>query len=425
MDYSIIQYPALPHAYVSLSPGRRIDMIILHSTAGIKAGDLFTLSGRDRRHLVSCHYYISKIGEIYQLVQDKDVAWHAGVSFWHGEGDCNGYSLGVELENINDGDDKYPQAQLDATLWLVRNKVAQYKIPKSRLVKHAEIAVPPGRKTDPRGFPWETFVARAYDGLDAGPPAPPAPPPPTKEMLRAAMLDAAYNRVRSGYRPDWALHQFALKERLGPPLLPVFHFAAEGREWVGEVYGLDAICAPSGDWNDIRMLFKLPDGELKNVLRGEVYRQLGAAYHADWAFHQYADRNPIGVPLTESFQLTLRSGEAFAVQIFTLDTLVTPYGHWKVIFPLSDLLEAGNLHPRDAELRDLILSRQFQRVGMRYHPEWAMHQAVVRRGFGAPISSQEQIEMGAQDFVAQSYGRDVLYSPVGDWGVVDELANIL
>src|SRR3712207_266125 len=55
VDYSIIQYPALPHAYASLSPGRRIDMIILHSTAGIKAGDLFTLSGRDRRHLVSCH----------------------------------------------------------------------------------------------------------------------------------------------------------------------------------------------------------------------------------------------------------------------------------------------------------------------------------------------------------------------------------
>lgn len=161
-ERAIIHYPALASAYTTMRPGRRTDMILLHATGGVKAGDLYTLSGRDRRQLVSVHYYITKIGEMYQLVQDKDIAWHAGVSFWQGEEDCNRFSIGIELENLNNGRDTYPQAQVDAALWLVRNKVQHYKVPRSRLVRHAQVALPPGRKSDPRGFPWDTFVQQVY-----------------------------------------------------------------------------------------------------------------------------------------------------------------------------------------------------------------------------------------------------------------------
>ncbi|PLS78460.1 MAG: N-acetylmuramoyl-L-alanine amidase [Chloroflexi bacterium] len=425
MDYSIIQYPALPSAYSAQKPGRRVDMIVMHSTGGVKTGDLWTLSGRDRRHLVSIHYYITKLGEIYQLVQDKDVAWHAGVSFWQGENDVNRFSIGIELENLNNGRDTYPQAQIDAALWLVRNKVQEFKIPRSRLVRHAQVALPPGRKSDPRGFPWDSFAGQVYTNIEAGPPPPPATPPPANTVLRTALIDSAYRRARHTYHPDWALHQFALSQRIGPPLLPMFQFKAENRGWVGEVYGVDAICSPVGAWNDIRRLSQLPEGELKTVFRNEVYRGLGATYHADWAFHQYADRNPIGLPLSESFRITLGGGEAYTAQIFTLDTLISPYGQWNVIFPLSNLLDAPNLEPRDAELRDTIINRQYQRIGAKYHPEWAMHQAATKLGLGVPLSGQEQIEMGVQDYVAQSYARDVVYSPVGEWGTVKQLADLL
>ncbi len=424
MDYTIIQYPALPSAYSPQKLGRRIDMIVMHSTGGVKTGDLWTLSGRDRRHLVSVHYYITKLGEIYQLVQDKDVAWHAGVSFWQGENDVNRFSIGVELENRNDGRDQYPQPQIDAALWLVRNKVQQYKIPRSRLVRHAQVALPPGRKRDPRAFPWDTFIGQVYRDIQPGPPPPPAPPPPASAILRTALIDASYRRARHVYHPDWALHQFAVSQRIGPPLIPLFRFKAEGRDWVAEVYGADAICSPVGAWNDIRRLSQLPDGELKTVLRSQTYQALGATYHPDWAFHQYADRNPIGVPLSESFRLTLGSGETYTAQIFSLETLITPYGQWDVIFPLSNLLDAPALEPRDAELRDTMLTRQYQRIGAKYHPDWAIHQAANTLGLGAPLSGQEQIEMGVQDYVSQSYARDVVYSPVGEWGTVKLLSEI-
>jgi N-acetylmuramoyl-L-alanine amidase len=94
------------------------------------------------------------------------------------------------------------------------------------------------------------------------------------------------------------------------------------------------------------------------------------------------------------------------------------------VIPLSHLLRAGNLERRDAELRDALIKRQFQRIGREYHPDWAMHQAAINLGLGAPLSDQERIEMGETDYVAQSFGADVLYSPVGDWGIVKRLSEL-
>lgn len=155
--------------------------------------------------------------------------------------------------------------------------------------------------------------------------------------------------------------------------------------------------------------------------RTSVYRQLGAIYHADWAFHQYVDRNASGVPLSESFQFRLSNGESYVAQIFSLETLISPHGQWDVIVPLSSLLNMPNLEPRKVERRDLLLSRQFQRVGSAYHAGWTLHQAALRLGLGAPLSDQERVEMGEQDYVAQLFARDILYSPMGDWGIVKQL----
>ncbi|HSH77720.1 MAG TPA: N-acetylmuramoyl-L-alanine amidase [Herpetosiphonaceae bacterium] len=423
MDYPIIPYPSLPHAFESMPPGRRIDMIVMHSTAGYKQSDLYTLSGRDRRHLVSTHYYVTKVGEIYQLVQDKDVAWHAGVSYWQGETSCNRFSLGVELENRNDGVDKYPQNQLNAALWLVRMKVRQYRIPRSRLVRHADIA--PGRKSDPRAFPWESFKANVFRDLPDEPPPPPVPQQIPEVQLRDTLIDQSYSRVNHVYHPDLSLHQFALKQRLGPPVAPPFRFTAENRIWQAEIYGSDVICSPSGEWQDIRRLSELEESELKSALRTEAYRQLGVQYHPDWTMHQFADRNDLGVPLTESFPLSLQDGRSFSVQIFQLDTLFSPAGKWNVVLPLSTLLDTPQLSTADAELRDLLINQQYVRIGNRYHPDWELHKAALQMRVGAALSDQERLTVGRQDYMVASYARDVLFTPTGDWKLIKRLSDLL
>jgi len=89
-------------------------------------------------------------------VGDRRRAWHAGVSRWRGFGDVNGVSLGWELANRNDGREAYTDAQYAAVARLAAHYGRQ-GLPLDAFVSHAAVALPPGRKTDPRGFDWARF----------------------------------------------------------------------------------------------------------------------------------------------------------------------------------------------------------------------------------------------------------------------------
>jgi hypothetical protein len=156
-------YPSLNH---SSRNGRPISMLVLHATVGELASSLSWLTSRISK--ASSHYVISKDGTVYQLVDDSLAAWHAGKSAWNGldSEQIQDRSLGIELENDNTGHDPYGAAQLEALTWLARQKITQYRIERSLLVRHLDIAIPPGRKTDPAGFPWKTWTDQLYVPID-------------------------------------------------------------------------------------------------------------------------------------------------------------------------------------------------------------------------------------------------------------------
>jgi N-acetyl-anhydromuramyl-L-alanine amidase AmpD len=98
-------------------------MIVLHSTAGRKASDLDILTDDSvpLKKRVSAHYYILKTGHVYQLVPEQYAAWHSGVAQWGTLGSVKILegSIGIELENLNNGIDPYPPEQYNALLELV------------------------------------------------------------------------------------------------------------------------------------------------------------------------------------------------------------------------------------------------------------------------------------------------------------------
>lgn len=150
--------------------GTPISMLVLHATVGSGASALAWLTNPASR--VSSHYLIFKSGTIYRLVDDDRAAWHAGRSNWHGVTDVNAVSLSIELENRNDGKDVYPPAQLNSCRDLCRALITRYAIERGDVVRHLDIAIPRGRKTDPKGFPnWSSWV----DSLYADAPAAPSP----------------------------------------------------------------------------------------------------------------------------------------------------------------------------------------------------------------------------------------------------------
>jgi AmpD protein len=98
---------------------------------------------------VSAHFLIRRDGELLQFVSCASRAWHAGPSIWHERSGCNDFSIGIELEGVDDV--PYASAQYAVLGRLIRALGVRYAI--EDIVGHSDIA--PGRKTDPGpAFDW-------------------------------------------------------------------------------------------------------------------------------------------------------------------------------------------------------------------------------------------------------------------------------
>jgi len=135
-----------------------ISAIILHDTVGAVEGAVSWLCNPASK--VSAHIVISKAGDIYRLVPDDRIAWHAGHAVVWQDYRVNDFSLGVELERLpfDDATVPWPYMQLQATAGWCATKCIQYRIPLNRIAMHKEIAIPVGRKQDPRDFDLYGFL---------------------------------------------------------------------------------------------------------------------------------------------------------------------------------------------------------------------------------------------------------------------------
>ena len=134
-----------------------VDTIVVHSTVIPTLEATTAAFGRGEGaspNPVSAHFTIGRDGSIVENVSTFGRAWHAGVSVGpDGRKGVNDNSVGIELVNLNDGKDPYPEAQIQALRGIV--SAMRRRFPIKYLVSHEYIAQPPGRKSDPKGFPWD------------------------------------------------------------------------------------------------------------------------------------------------------------------------------------------------------------------------------------------------------------------------------
>jgi len=148
----------LIHKFKSLNYDKRnnkkISFLILHYTALPSITDSIKYLC-DKKNKVSCHYIISQNGKIYNLVDEKHRAWHAGQSAWLLEKDLNSASIGIELDfsTINNNN-KFSKLLIESLISLLKYLKKKYKIDKKNILGHSDIA--PYRKIDPgERFPWK------------------------------------------------------------------------------------------------------------------------------------------------------------------------------------------------------------------------------------------------------------------------------
>jgi N-acetyl-anhydromuramyl-L-alanine amidase AmpD len=132
---------------------RKIDTIIIHSSYNALGGDKYDVAkliAEYKEYGVAPHYLIDRSGKIYLLVEEKNIAYHAGESkVPDGRTGVNSFSLGIEM--INTQEEKYTSEQYASLNALLKNIKANYSI--KYVLGHDDIAK--GRKTDPWNFDWK------------------------------------------------------------------------------------------------------------------------------------------------------------------------------------------------------------------------------------------------------------------------------
>ncbi len=134
---------------------KNIKFLIIHYT-GMQSTRVSLQRLKNPKSKVSCHYFITKNGVIYRMVEDNKVAWHAGKSKWKNKTNLNKYSLGIEIQNKGHqfGYEKFTKKQISALIQLLKILVKKYKIKKNNILGHSDVA--PLRKIDPgENFPWK------------------------------------------------------------------------------------------------------------------------------------------------------------------------------------------------------------------------------------------------------------------------------
>ena len=149
----------LIHKYKSVNFNKRVKnaypkFIILHYTAMFSSLEaLLHLS--DPKNKVSSHFLIGKNGKVFNLVNVKFRAWHAGASYWKKIRDINSNSIGIEIDNSGHFHkfENYNKEQILSLIELLKNLMVRFKIHPMNIIGHSDIS--PYRKIDPgEKFPW-------------------------------------------------------------------------------------------------------------------------------------------------------------------------------------------------------------------------------------------------------------------------------
>jgi hypothetical protein len=137
-----------------------INTVVIHDTEG----DLQSVidAFQNPTFYASTHYVIDTDGTIYQMVQNKNMAWHAGN--WS----VNMHSIGIEhVGHAALGGTEYTPAMYQASSQLVKYLTDRYHIPKdrARIIGHENVpgtsgASIPGMHVDPGPFwNWQNYMA--------------------------------------------------------------------------------------------------------------------------------------------------------------------------------------------------------------------------------------------------------------------------
>ena len=157
-----------------------VDMIIIHDTEGSYGAAIQWFQNTAAQ--ASAHYVVSDLGEVTQMVLERDIAWHAGN--W----DYNTRAIGIEHEGFAWTPGWYTTAMYQASAQISASICSRWGVPMNRqhIIGHSEVPDPrdptkfggESHHTDPGPYWNWTYYLTLAQGYASALPSPPHLPDP-------------------------------------------------------------------------------------------------------------------------------------------------------------------------------------------------------------------------------------------------------
>ena len=137
----------------------RIKYIVIHYTANNGDTAWGNTNYFKQYRGASAHYFVDE-ENIYQSVEDKNIAWHVGANTYFHKECRNHNSIGIELCSYinNKGNYDFKPKTVDNAVWLTKMLMKKYGVPAANVIRHYDVT----HKICPEPYVRDTAAWNAF-----------------------------------------------------------------------------------------------------------------------------------------------------------------------------------------------------------------------------------------------------------------------
>ena len=118
---------------------RSIKYIVIHYVGATGGAEANCKYFEKVYRAASAHYFVGHAGEVWQCVEDKNIAWHCGALKYKHKDCRNTNSLGIEMCCRKNNNWYFEPQTVAATIDLVKELMRKYNIPVENVIRHYDV----------------------------------------------------------------------------------------------------------------------------------------------------------------------------------------------------------------------------------------------------------------------------------------------
>lgn len=146
MEAPKIEKLLTPYNFTNKDNAGRIKYIVIHYVGALGGAEANCKYYASKYLGASAHYFVGFNGEVWQSVEDEDIAWHCGASSYKHAECRNSNSIGIEMCVRNKGSQSaeskdwyFEEATVNAAIELTKYLMQKYGVPASNVIRHHDV----------------------------------------------------------------------------------------------------------------------------------------------------------------------------------------------------------------------------------------------------------------------------------------------